>query len=146
MEIVDNAHSYTAPVMPATEAKEVSNVDAPMDTNEAVKGQTLAEPPFSMYEQVNNCPYTLKYLQMDLFNDRTMFQDGETMKMARYIDSFVSDEIERKRLTDTIDSYCSIINNLKQTLNIDMNETSVSILNKLYAFVKKYRGVTAYGV
>ena len=148
MEIVDNAHSYSAPDVPITSKESNVPADVPMDTNEAVKNNSSVELPLSIYEEIKGSPYTIEYLSMnsELFNDRTMLRDGETIKMARAIDEFVSNEIERKNLTDSLDSYHSIIEHIKSVLKIDINEQSSSMLKKIYTFIKQYRGMSAFPI
>ena len=138
MEITDNAHSISAPDVPITsqEPEGVFKGDVPMNTTEAVKNDSLIEPPFSMYEQMKNTPYTIDYLKLE--------QDSETIKMARGIDEFVHNEIDKKHLTDSLDSYHSIIERLKDVLGVDPNEQSSSILEKMYMFIKQYRNVLVY--
>ena len=131
----ENAHSWSAPDTPISDKpSQIYKGVVPMDTNEAVK---KPEPPLSIYEGIKGVPYTMIYQGMPISDDKTI-------EMARAVDKFVSKEIERKKLTDSVESYHSIIERLKGVLKIDMNEQSLSVLGKLYKYVKRYRGVSAY--
>ena len=135
MEIIENAHSVPASDTGISEkASQVYKGEKPMNTNEAVE---KPEPALSIYERIKGVPYTIVYNDMPISDDKTI-------EMAQAVDNFVIKEIGRKKLTDSIESYHSIIEQLKGVLKIDMNAQSTSVLEKLFKYVKRYRGASAY--
>lgn len=146
MEIINNAHAV--PGEPIIDEDTTKTNDTFTGEQILAPEETTAEPSLSIYEQIKGVPFTINFLGLnsELFYDKSQFSEGKTMKMARDIDSFVVDEITKKGLTDSLDSYASVINQLKTILGIEHNERNDNILQKLHLFIKQYRGISAYGI
>ncbi|MCK4522412.1 MAG: hypothetical protein KAU20_07605 [Nanoarchaeota archaeon] len=141
---IDNAHSVSDLMTEGQSQKAESDIykgETPIAANDS-----KIEPPLSIYEQIKGVPYTIIHFDLNsvLFSEKAMLHDGQTMRMARAVDDFVLSEIEEKNLIDSPSAYVDIVNKLKSMLNIDPLEKNNSVLKKIYAFTKRYRGMSAY--
>ena len=107
-----------------------------------------AEPPLSLYEAVKGETYTIKYFGLQdrlLFIKNPEFDISHLGDKIKFIENFVRKEIERKHLYDSPESYRAIMKEFKEKLHITSFDRSDLTFDKIYKFIKTYRGRSAYG-
>ena len=99
------------------------------------------EPPFSLYKEVNGVPFTVKYFDLLDWHSLDKFQLALPVGQ---IETYISQVISEKHLTDTLESYAAIITELKGKLKIHTQEEPRSAFEKIARYVGRARGKSAY--
>jgi len=118
------------------EKPRVNNTEKLVEVKELPVLKSETQPALSIYEKINNKPYTVDYFKLndwDLIKENDLFKK---MPMINTIENYIKDEIKRLDLKDEISSYEEIIDRIKSTLNISKNEKNDSKLNRVYLYMK----------
>lgn len=82
--------------------------------------ESKEEPPFSAYTALKGEPYTIKYFGLEdlrFFIENPKF-DSTLKDMVESIEGYIAQQIEKRKLTDSLESYREIIGELKRVLKI----------------------------
>lgn len=101
-----------------------------------------AEPPMSIYEKAKGEPYTIRYFGL---RDWLMFLDNPKLDVThlgdkvRFVENFIINEIKRKNLYDSPESFRKIIGDFKMRLNITPKDRSELVFEKIHSFIKSLK-------
>ncbi|KKL58025.1 hypothetical protein LCGC14_2229500, partial [marine sediment metagenome] len=132
----ERGHAFPAPEVKdgKVESEGVFKGEKPLDTPDS-----KIEPPLSVYEQIKGEPYTIRYFGLTdwlYFMNNPQFDVSGLKDQVSKVEQFVKNEIERKSLMDSSESYRSIIENIKVKLKIDPLQKSEVTFAKIYKFIK----------
>lgn len=100
-----------------------------------VLGNVSVDSPLSIYERVNQVPYTLKYFGIDKLDNLVDISD-KTSK----IENFVWNKIHQQDMLDSTDSYDEIMNDLIGVVGMPENTNPYTKINKLTDFIATMEG------
>jgi len=141
-------HAVPAPPAPATQLGSDEEKTEEKGSGVVAPAETSAEVPFTQYEQMKGEPYTIRYFGLqdwNFFLKNPHFDESGIGSKVRYVEKFVSNEIDRKNLYDSPESYRAIMNDIKTKLNIGPLDRSDLVFDKIHGFIKSIRGKSAYG-
>lgn len=129
--------------------------EIPIEQNQVIENKEVEiMPPVDKYAEVKGKPYTVDYLNIEFYEGLTPETDvNNIIGQVKKLDDYIIDIIKRKNLNNTVDSYCEVMEKIKQELSISENEllesklsriiNYIEILNRNYTLeqeVKKYYG------
>jgi len=116
-----------------TTPMDVVEVSPPPSTEPTIMQQqpTEAEPPLEVWSQVNGMPYTAKHFDVNVWN-------SHAERSVRAIEGFVMDEITKKGLDPTIDSYHEIMRGIDGFLALSPNTAKNVRFDKVVDYVNLF--------
>ena len=128
--VVETPKEPTPPVKPNDVI-----IDSPVEAKESPDLENLL--PLDRYTADKGQPYTANYLGIFFYPALTKELDvNGILPSVKRIEQFVAEEIEERRLTNTVGSYKEIMDRIKAELQISDNAVIESKIEKIEAYIK----------
>jgi hypothetical protein len=109
-------------------------IDSPAEAKESPDIENLL--PLDRYAADKGQPYTADYLGIFFYPALTEELDvNGILPSVKRIEQFITEEIEERRLTNTVGSYKEIMNAIKEELHMSDNEVIESKIEKIEAYI-----------
>ena len=90
-----------------------------------------AEPPLEVWAEVNGMPYTAKHFGINIWNEHTNAS-------VKSVEGYILNEITKKGLDPTIESYNEIMGNIDQFLGLSRNIAANIKFERVADYVKLF--------